>query len=103
MPALHAILDAELHVVAQVVEAEFVVGAVGDVGAVGVLALLVVQVVHDHAHAQAQELVEAAHPFRVALGQVIVDRGLLRPKRKERKKKRKKETKRKKRTKKRKK
>ena len=34
----------------------------------------VVQVVHDHAHAQAQGFVQPAHPFRVALGQVIVDR-----------------------------
>jgi hypothetical protein len=32
--ALHAVFQAELHVVAQVIEAEFVVGAVGDVGAV---------------------------------------------------------------------
>ena len=39
--ALHAILDFELHVVAQVVEAELVVGAVGDVGAVGGAALVV--------------------------------------------------------------
>ena len=74
MLALHAVRDPELHVVAQIIEAELVVGAVGDVGAVGRLAFLVVQVVHDHADVQAQELVEAAHPFRVALGQVIVDR-----------------------------
>ena len=33
VPALHAVVQVELHVVAQVVEAEFVVGAVGDVGA----------------------------------------------------------------------
>ena len=33
--ALHAVLEAELHVVAQVVEAELVVGAVGDVAVVG--------------------------------------------------------------------
>ena len=39
MPALHAVLQVELHVVAQVIEAEFVVGAVGDIGAVVVLAL----------------------------------------------------------------
>ena len=74
MRALHAVLDAELHVVAQVVEAELVVGPVGDVGVVGVLALLVVQVVYDHAHLQAEELVEPAHPLRVAAGQVVVDR-----------------------------
>ena len=71
--ALDAILDAELHVVAQVVEAELVVGAVGDVGAVGVLALLVVEVVDDDADRHAEGLVDAAHPFGVAFGQVIVD------------------------------
>ena len=37
--ALDAVLQAELHVVAQVVETELVVGAVGDVGAVVVLPL----------------------------------------------------------------
>ncbi len=50
MTALHAILDVKLHVVAQVVESELVVGAVGNVSAVGLLPLLVVQLVHDHAH-----------------------------------------------------
>ena len=63
----------ELHVVAQVVEAELVVGAVGDVGPVGHLALLVVQLVLDDADPHAQEAVEAAHPLRVAAGQVVVD------------------------------
>src|SRR3954463_11498768 len=46
---LHAIVDAELHVVAQVVETELVVGAVGDVGVVSVLAFLVVEIVNDDA------------------------------------------------------
>ena len=32
VPALHVVREVELHVVAQVVEAELVVGAVGDVG-----------------------------------------------------------------------
>ena len=36
-------------------------------------AFLVVQVVHDDADRQAQELVDTAHPLGVALGQVIVD------------------------------
>ncbi len=71
--ALDAIVDAELHVVAQVIEAEFVVGAVGDVGVVGVLAFLVVQIVDDDADAKAEEFVEAAHPFGVAAGEVVVD------------------------------
>ena len=49
--ALGAVRDAEFHVVAQVVEAEFVVGAVGDVGEVGGVALVVVEVVDDDADA----------------------------------------------------
>src|SRR4029434_9562904 len=39
---LHALGEVELHVVAQIVEAVLVVGAVGHVGAIGGLALLVV-------------------------------------------------------------
>ena len=73
MAALHAVLDVELHVVAQVVEAELVVGAVGDVGGVGGAALVVVEVVDDDADGEAEELVDLAHPLGVALGQVVVD------------------------------
>ena len=51
VPALDHVLHAVLHVVAQVVEAELVIGAVGDVAVVGLLALLVVEPVHDDADA----------------------------------------------------
>ena len=71
--ALHVHAEVELHVVAQVVEAELVVGAVGDVGRVGHLPLAVVQVVLDDADREPEELVELAHPLRVALGKVVVD------------------------------
>ncbi len=71
--ALRAIVEAKLHVVAQVVEAELVVGAVGDVAVVGGAAFLVVQIVHDGAHRHAEELVDLPHPLGVALGQVVVD------------------------------
>jgi hypothetical protein len=72
--ALHVHAEVELHVVAQIVEAELVVGAVRDVGAVGDLALAVVHAVLDHADREAQEAVEPAHPLGVALGQVVVHR-----------------------------
>ncbi len=62
------------HVVAQVVEAELVVGAVGDVGGVGGPPLLGGHLRQDHADVQAEEAVHAAHPLRVAFGQVVVDR-----------------------------
>src|SRR5205085_1500940 len=57
-----------LHVVAQVIEAELVVGAVGDVGAIGDLllevglAVAVPVVGEDDAHVHAQELVDADDP-----------------------------------------
>src|ERR1035438_2512896 len=70
--ALGAVLDAELHVVAEVVESELVVGAVGNVGVVGVFALLVVEVVDDDTDRQAEELVELAHPLGVAAGEGVV-------------------------------
>ena len=72
--AMDEVLGAELHVVPQVVETELVVGPVGDVGPVGRAPLLVAQVVLDHADAEPQELVEAAHPLRVAARQVVVHR-----------------------------
>jgi uncharacterized protein (TIGR03437 family) len=71
--ALDAILQAELHVVAQIIESVLVVGPVGDVGVVGVVALLVVQIVDDDTDREAKKLVNAAHPLGIALGQVIVD------------------------------
>ena len=74
MPALHAVGEIKLHIVAQVVEAELVVGAVGDIGGIGFAPLAIVEIVHDDADRQAEEGVKLAHPFRVALGQVVVDR-----------------------------
>src|ERR1700733_2678497 len=53
--ALGAILQPELHVVAQIVEAVFVVGAVSNVGVVVGATLLIVQVVHDDADRHAEE------------------------------------------------
>ena len=71
--ALHHVLDGVGHVVAQVVEAELVVGAVGDVGGVGHPALVGRHLPQDHPDVQAEEAVHAAHPLAVALGQVVVD------------------------------
>ena len=73
VPALDHVLQPVLHVVAQIVEAELVVGAVGDVAVVFLLALLVVEPVHDDADGQPEELVDLAHPLGVALGEIVVD------------------------------
>ena len=79
VPALDHVLQPVLHVVAQIVEAELVIGAVGHVGVVGRLALLVVQPVHDHPDRQPEEVVDLAHPFGVALGEVVVHRHHMHP------------------------
>ena len=64
--------ELELHVVAQVVETELVVGAVGHVGDVGGTALIVRKAMHDAADLDAQEPVDLAHPLGIAARQIIV-------------------------------
>jgi hypothetical protein len=66
------VLHAELHVVAQVVEAELVVRPVGDIAPIGGLPLLVVHPVYDHPYGQAEEPVNRPHPLRVPLRQIVV-------------------------------
>ena len=72
--ALHHLRELVLHVVAQVIEAELVIGAVSDVAGIGFLPLLVVEPVHDHADREPEELIDLPHPFGVAFGEVVVDR-----------------------------
>ena len=72
--ALHLVGELELHVVAKVVEAELIVGAVGDVGRVGGATLGVVEIVDDDANGEAEEAVDFPHPLGIALGKVVVDR-----------------------------
>ena len=74
MAALHAFVQRPGHVVAQVVEAELVVGAVGDVGRVLYAAFGRGHLRQDHAHLEPEEAVHPAHPLGVTLGQVVVDR-----------------------------
>ncbi len=71
--ALHHLRGRVFHVVAEIVEAELVVGAVGHVAGILLAALLIVQIVQDAADGEAQEFVDGAHPGRVALGEIVVD------------------------------
>ena len=63
MRTLDVLLQVELHVVAQVVEAELVILAVSDVAGVSGLAIGVADAVHDHADGEAEKRVDAAHPL----------------------------------------
>ena len=71
---LHLLLHLVDHVVAQVVEAVFVVGAVGDVGGVRGLLLIVRHLRQVDAGGEAEKAVQPPHRFRVAAGQVVVHR-----------------------------
>ena len=73
MASLHHLGALVLHVVAKIVEAEFVVRRVGHVTGIGCLAFLVRQSVDDDARCEAEEAVELAHPFGVAPRQIVVD------------------------------
>ena len=68
------VLEPELHVVAQIVEAELVVGAVGDIGGIGLAALVVVEVVEDAADRETEKTVDLSHPLGVAAREIVVDR-----------------------------
>ena len=74
MTALHAVLGARDHVVAQVVEAELGVGAVSHIGLIGGLLRSRVHAVLNEADLHAEESVDAPHPLGVAAGEVIVHR-----------------------------
>ena len=71
--ALDQVLGALGHVVAQVVEAELVVGAVGDVAGVLLTALGGRLAHEDAAGGQPQEAVDAPHEVGLVLGEVVVD------------------------------
>mmetsp|Transcript_12872 Transcript_12872/g.30273 ORF Transcript_12872/g.30273 Transcript_12872/m.30273 type:complete len:931 (-) Transcript_12872:212-3004(-) len=72
--ALHTVGRLVDHVVAQIVEAVLVVGAVGHVGRIGGLLLLAGHLRQVDAHRQAQEVVQLAHPLGVAPREVVVHR-----------------------------
>ncbi len=74
MSALDPVVPVARHVVAQVVEAELVVGAVGDVAGVGGAALREVHGVLDAADRQTEGREDLPHPLAVALREVVVHR-----------------------------
>ncbi len=72
VPALDQIVAAPRHVVAQVVEAELVVGPVRDVRGVRPAAVVRAHLGEDHVDLETEEAVHPAHPLGVAAGQVVV-------------------------------
>ena len=71
---LHHLVLLDNHVVAEVVEAELVIGTESHVAAIGVLSLGEIHIMGNKAYGEAQEFIKMAHPLAVALGQVVVHR-----------------------------
>ena len=63
----------KLHVVAQIVKTQLVVGAVNNVAGIGGTAFLVVFAVYDVVDRQPQKTIYLPHPLGVAFSQIVVD------------------------------
>ena len=70
--ALHLVVHAERHIVAQVVKAEFVVGAVNDVCRVSHTLFFLGLTSANHTNFKPQKVVELAHPGRVSRREIVV-------------------------------
>ena len=73
MSALRHVFQPEFHVVAQIVESQFVICRVGDICRIGLLARIVVEVGDDHTGRQTEEAIDLPHPLRITPGKVVID------------------------------
>ena len=73
MSALYSVFFVNLHIVAQIVKAEFVVGSVGNVRLICFLTVGRLDIVDYQTHGKPQPAVYLAHLFRVTFCKVIVD------------------------------
>jgi hypothetical protein len=69
---LHTVIQGKLHVVAEIIEAEFIVGAIDDVCLVSLLAGGIIHIVLNRPDRQSKHPVERPHPLRVTSGQVVI-------------------------------
>ena len=72
--ALNHVVQGVFHIVAKIVETEFVVRAVCDVTGISFTALAVIKTVNNRTGFQAKEAVNLVHPLCVTAGEVIVHR-----------------------------
>ena len=66
-------LRADNHIVAQIIKAEFVIGAKSYVATVSKFSFGEIHIVENQSDTQAQELIKPSHPFGVAAGEVVID------------------------------
>ena len=69
---LYALGGMAHHIIAQVIEAEFVVGSIGYISRVCALLVPMFHLGKDDAHADVEKPIDTPHPFGIALREVIV-------------------------------
>ena len=73
MPALNHIALVDGHIVAEIIKAHLVVGAVSNIRVVGLSAPVGGETVDNETNLQSEEAVDLAHPLAVAAGKIVVD------------------------------
>ncbi len=71
---LHQFFFVYHHIVPQIIKSQFVVGGIGDIAVIRLSSLIVVHIVENHAHGQAQKLMNLSHPLRITLCQIVIHR-----------------------------
>ena len=71
--ALNFAIQIYLHIVAQVIKTELVIGSVGYIAVVGGFARIIIHIGKNRTDSLTQIRIYGAHPRRVAFGKVVVD------------------------------
>ena len=74
MAALDHLFDRILHVVAQVVEAQLVVGRIRHIAGISLAASVVIHTGDNRADGQTKEIIDSAHPLRIPRGEIVIHR-----------------------------
>ena len=72
--SLYQLLLVDNHVITQVIKAQLIVGYISNITVISGTPLISCAAVQNHADGQSQSLMYLAHPGRVTMGQIIVDR-----------------------------
>ena len=74
MLALHKLCAIKLHVVAEVIEPEFIIRAIGNIAPISLMSTVVFYVMLNDTYGHSQKSVDTSHPIGISPGEIIVDR-----------------------------
>jgi len=68
MPSLDLLIQRPNHIIAQIIETEFVVSSIGDIAEIGFLSCYIVHGREDASNSKSKKLIDLPHPLTIALG-----------------------------------